>query len=206
MIIIRKYTNKQEDRQYPLKPFLKCKRDVWFGCFSIFLWVCPETAQMFSLNIMQLFSWMWSFVRVVCPCVCRIRLSEGFHFAASGEGIVNMVIELPMRVKEYQHFRFLLDLSVLLVVIAVRKDAAFVFSGNVGRGWRQRESFLHRSVYPVSTSFCFYEGQVRRLALLWAPMLCTEKCPEESYLKEVLFFHWTKAFPLMMTMTLRWRL
>ncbi|XP_040895618.1 KICSTOR complex protein SZT2 [Toxotes jaculatrix] len=26
-----------------------------------------------------------------------IRLSEGFHFAASGEGIVNMVIELPMK-------------------------------------------------------------------------------------------------------------
>lgn len=77
-----------------------------------------------------------------------------------------MVIELPMRVKEDQHFRFLLDLSVLLVVIVVRKDAAFVFSGNVGRGCRQRESFLHRSVYPVSTSFCFYEGQVRRLALL----------------------------------------
>ncbi|XP_016092988.1 protein SZT2 [Sinocyclocheilus grahami] len=28
-----------------------------------------------------------------------IRLSEGFHFAASGEGIVNMVSELPMQVK-----------------------------------------------------------------------------------------------------------
>ncbi|KAJ0065561.1 hypothetical protein NL108_013451, partial [Boleophthalmus pectinirostris] len=28
--------------------------------------------------------------------VFRIRVSEGFHFAASGEGIVNMVIELPM--------------------------------------------------------------------------------------------------------------
>ncbi|XP_058634050.1 KICSTOR complex protein SZT2 isoform X12 [Onychostoma macrolepis] len=28
-----------------------------------------------------------------------IRLSEGFHFAASGEGIVNMVAELPMQVK-----------------------------------------------------------------------------------------------------------
>ncbi|KAK7922321.1 hypothetical protein WMY93_009223 [Mugilogobius chulae] len=26
----------------------------------------------------------------------RIRVSEGFHFAASGEGIVNMVLELPM--------------------------------------------------------------------------------------------------------------
>lgn len=31
-------------------------------------------------------------------CLCRIRISEGFHFAASGEGIVNMVIELPMKV------------------------------------------------------------------------------------------------------------
>lgn len=29
----------------------------------------------------------------------RIRLSEGFHFAASGEGIVNMVTELPMKVR-----------------------------------------------------------------------------------------------------------
>lgn len=34
-----------------------------------------------------------------CPDVCRIRLSEGFNFAASGEGIINMVIELPMKVK-----------------------------------------------------------------------------------------------------------
>lgn len=29
---------------------------------------------------------------------CRIRISEGFHYAASGEGIVNMVTELPMKV------------------------------------------------------------------------------------------------------------
>ena len=39
-------------------------------------------------------------MKTVCVCVCRIRLSEGFHFAASGEGIVNMVIELPMKVRE----------------------------------------------------------------------------------------------------------
>lgn len=30
--------------------------------------------------------------------MCRIRISEGFHYAASGEGIVNMVTELPMKV------------------------------------------------------------------------------------------------------------
>lgn len=39
-------------------------------------------------------------------CVCRIRLSEGFHFAASGEGIVSMVMELPMRVQEDQLLLF----------------------------------------------------------------------------------------------------
>lgn len=31
---------------------------------------------------------------------CRIRQYEGFHFAASGEGIVSMVMELPMKVRE----------------------------------------------------------------------------------------------------------
>lgn len=39
-------------------------------------------------------------------CVYRIRLSEGFHFAASGDGIVSMVMELPMRVQEDQLFLF----------------------------------------------------------------------------------------------------
>lgn len=29
---------------------------------------------------------------------CRVRLSEGFHFACSGEGIINMVLELPVQV------------------------------------------------------------------------------------------------------------
>lgn len=32
--------------------------------------------------------------------VCRIRQYEGFHFAASGEGIVSMVMELPMKVRK----------------------------------------------------------------------------------------------------------
>uniref|UniRef100_W5L0P6 SZT2 subunit of KICSTOR complex n=1 Tax=Astyanax mexicanus TaxID=7994 RepID=W5L0P6_ASTMX len=32
----------------------------------------------------------------ILSMLSEIRLSEGFHFAASGEGIVNMVIELPM--------------------------------------------------------------------------------------------------------------
>ncbi|KAM9483305.1 KICSTOR complex protein SZT2 isoform 15-T15 [Clarias gariepinus] len=35
----------------------------------------------------------------VLSTLAEIRLSEGFHFAASGEGIVNMVMELPMAVK-----------------------------------------------------------------------------------------------------------
>ncbi|KAI4886625.1 hypothetical protein NFI96_012743, partial [Prochilodus magdalenae] len=35
----------------------------------------------------------------ILSMLSEIRLSEGFHFAASGEGIVNMVIELPMAVK-----------------------------------------------------------------------------------------------------------
>ncbi|XP_056893432.1 KICSTOR complex protein SZT2 isoform X1 [Takifugu flavidus] len=33
----------------------------------------------------------------ILSMLSEIRLSEGFHFAGSGEGIVNMVIELPMR-------------------------------------------------------------------------------------------------------------
>ncbi|XP_047669772.1 KICSTOR complex protein SZT2 isoform X5 [Tachysurus fulvidraco] len=35
----------------------------------------------------------------ILSTLAEIRLSEGFHFAASGEGIVNMVMELPMAVK-----------------------------------------------------------------------------------------------------------
>ncbi|XP_060723793.1 KICSTOR complex protein SZT2 isoform X5 [Tachysurus vachellii] len=35
----------------------------------------------------------------ILSTLAEIRLSEGFHFAASGEGIVNMVLELPMAVK-----------------------------------------------------------------------------------------------------------
>ncbi|KAG8003235.1 KICSTOR complex protein SZT2 [Nibea albiflora] len=33
----------------------------------------------------------------ILSMLSEIRLSEGFHFAASGEGIVNMVLELPMK-------------------------------------------------------------------------------------------------------------
>ncbi|XP_034021670.1 KICSTOR complex protein SZT2-like [Thalassophryne amazonica] len=33
----------------------------------------------------------------ILSMLSEIRLSEGFHFAASGEGIVNLVIELPMK-------------------------------------------------------------------------------------------------------------
>nr|XP_061790319.1 KICSTOR complex protein SZT2-like [Nerophis lumbriciformis] len=33
----------------------------------------------------------------ILAVLSEIRLSEGFHFAASGDGIVNMVIELPMK-------------------------------------------------------------------------------------------------------------
>ncbi|XP_034562983.1 KICSTOR complex protein SZT2 [Notolabrus celidotus] len=33
----------------------------------------------------------------ILSMLSEIRISEGFHFAASGDGIVNMVIELPMR-------------------------------------------------------------------------------------------------------------
>lgn len=32
----------------------------------------------------------------------RVRLSEGFHFACSGEGIINMVLELPVQVRELE--------------------------------------------------------------------------------------------------------
>lgn len=33
-----------------------------------------------------------------CHSVTRVRLSEGFHFASSGDGIINMVLELPIQV------------------------------------------------------------------------------------------------------------
>jgi len=33
-----------------------------------------------------------------CLSVARVRLSEGFHFASSGDGIINMVLELPIQV------------------------------------------------------------------------------------------------------------
>lgn len=33
----------------------------------------------------------------------RVRLSEGFHFACSGEGIITMVLELPIQVRAIPH-------------------------------------------------------------------------------------------------------
>ncbi|XP_044054476.1 KICSTOR complex protein SZT2 isoform X4 [Siniperca chuatsi] len=39
---------------------------------------------------------MQAVAHILCM-LSEIRISEGFHFAASGEGIVNMVIELPMK-------------------------------------------------------------------------------------------------------------
>ncbi|XP_026179162.1 KICSTOR complex protein SZT2 isoform X4 [Mastacembelus armatus] len=53
--------------------------------------------------------WVWAVQSSQVPAVAmhavahilsmlsEIRISEGFHFAASGEGIINMVIELPMK-------------------------------------------------------------------------------------------------------------
>ncbi|XP_043941348.1 KICSTOR complex protein SZT2 isoform X2 [Protopterus annectens] len=53
--------------------------------------------------------WIWSVHSGLAPAVpntavaqilatiTEIRLSEGFHFASSGEGIVNMVLEVPMK-------------------------------------------------------------------------------------------------------------
>lgn len=50
------------------------------------------------------YSWVdWLFLCVYGSCLFgphSVRLSEGFNFAASGEGIVNMVTELPMQVKD----------------------------------------------------------------------------------------------------------
>ncbi|XP_036427345.1 KICSTOR complex protein SZT2 isoform X5 [Colossoma macropomum] len=45
----------------------------------------------------------------ILSMLSEIRLSEGFHFAASGEGIVNMVIELPMAVKTPKGIPAVLD-------------------------------------------------------------------------------------------------
>lgn len=45
------------------------------------------------------------------------------------------------------------------------RAAACVLSGDVRRGCRPRESFLHCSVHPVPASFCIHEGQVRRRLL-----------------------------------------
>uniref|UniRef100_A0A8U8AQY3 Uncharacterized protein n=1 Tax=Geospiza parvula TaxID=87175 RepID=A0A8U8AQY3_GEOPR len=54
--------------------------------------------------------WIWSVQSGLAPAVpitavaqllstlTEVRLSEGFHFASSGDGIINMVLELPMQV------------------------------------------------------------------------------------------------------------
>lgn len=86
--------------------------------------------------------------RCLCLRVCRIRLSEGFHFAASGEGIVNMVIELPMRVKEASW-----TLSVLPVAIAVMEGRGCCFCVfRECRAWMQTERVILAS-FSIS---CFH--------------------------------------------------
>lgn len=50
-----------------------------------------------------------------CCCLHSIRLSEGFHFAASGEGIVNMVTELPIQVKSYMQGHIIIVNSTIPV-------------------------------------------------------------------------------------------
>ena len=71
-------------------------------------------------NAVCLVYWEMSSCLYVLPehfswCVWRIRTSEGFHFAASGEGIVNMVIELPMKVNNSQHSGQLLKFSICTI-------------------------------------------------------------------------------------------
>uniref|UniRef100_A0A663MDN3 SZT2 subunit of KICSTOR complex n=1 Tax=Athene cunicularia TaxID=194338 RepID=A0A663MDN3_ATHCN len=55
--------------------------------------------------------WIWSVQSGLAPAVpitavaqllstlTEVRLSEGFHFASSGDGIINMVLELPIKVR-----------------------------------------------------------------------------------------------------------
>ncbi|XP_067997638.1 KICSTOR complex protein SZT2 isoform X2 [Melanerpes formicivorus] len=56
--------------------------------------------------------WIWSVQSGLAPAVpitavaqllstlTEVRLSEGFHFASSGDGIINMVLELPIRIDD----------------------------------------------------------------------------------------------------------
>lgn len=117
---------------------------------------------------------------IVCWFLRRIRVSEGFHFAASGEGIVSMVIELPMKVNDtrtpnhLKHKLLTFSICTIWLVSFSALQCGFTFvcvpdlfpwieflsSGNV-RGHGQREPLLHCSVHPVSTSLYIYKGQVR---------------------------------------------
>lgn len=59
--------------------------------------------------------WLWSVPSGLAPTLplsataqllsvlTEVRLSEGFHFACSGEGIINMVLELPVQDLPFVH-------------------------------------------------------------------------------------------------------
>lgn len=61
----------------------------------------PMVAVWIGLSVCEVLQW-----RVIRASKCllfssglyRVRLSEGFHFASSGDGIINMVLELPLQV------------------------------------------------------------------------------------------------------------
>lgn len=48
------------------------------------------------LKIFYFFFRCWMFITCI---FCRIRLQEGFHFASSNSGIINMVLETDMKVR-----------------------------------------------------------------------------------------------------------
>ncbi|KAJ7401941.1 Protein SZT2 [Pitangus sulphuratus] len=54
-------------------------------------------AQLLS-TLTELVGWVEKSSRSDCLSVARVRLSEGFHFASSGDGIINMVLELPIQI------------------------------------------------------------------------------------------------------------
>lgn len=47
-------------------------------------------------KIFNFFFSCWMFITCI---FCRIRLQEGFHFASSNSGIINMVLETDMKVR-----------------------------------------------------------------------------------------------------------
>lgn len=56
---------------------------------------------------------------------CRIRLREGFNFAHSSSGIINMVLEVEMKVHLiYSNFTFLF-LNVVFLVLCVMQYVKF---------------------------------------------------------------------------------